>query len=353
VSRAPLRMAVGATGDRAVDVRWAARRLALEVAAAAMMVELEAVGVPTILLKGPVTARRLYPGELRPCVDVDLLVPPGGIPTARGWLRRNGFHAAGADPLVFRRPGDGATVDLHRALPETTATPELTWRVLARHAVAFDLHGRPVRALDEAAHACHLAIHAVQTGNRKPKPRADLDRAVARIPLLTWARALTVARRLGAEPALLAALRCYAADGDRVADALGLPPRAPFVARLCAADPSAASEMLRHLRRLPWRRRLHHLRRWLAPRPAEVAERLTQPNTPSWLAGQAPRGGRHLALRTYQLAALARALLTAGRASRFTPAAPRRRAGRSRTRSAAARGRQGRPTAGSRPRRPR
>src|SRR6266508_4244882 len=183
-----LRTTAGAGGDHAVDLRWAARRLALEVAAAGMLAELDALGVETILLKGPVTARRLYPGEFRSFVDVDLLVAPHGLPPLRDWLRRNGFRALVAGSSTFRRPGDGVTVDLHLTLPETSATPERTWRVLARHSVAFELHGRSVRALDDAAHACHLAIHAVQTGNRNPRPRADLDRAVARLPLPTWVR---------------------------------------------------------------------------------------------------------------------------------------------------------------------
>ncbi len=306
-----MRTTAGAGGDHAVDLRWAARRLALEVAAAGMLAELDALGVETILLKGPVTARRLYPGEFRSFVDVDLLVAPHGLPPLRDWLRRNGFRALVAGSSTFRRPGDGVTVDLHLTLPETSATPERTWRVLARHSVAFELHGRSVRALDDAAHACHLAIHAVQTGNRNPRPRADLDRAVARLPLPTWVRALAVARRLGGEPALVAGLRCHAAGGDRVADALGLPP-ATFLARLCAADTSGAAEILRRFGAMSWRRRLDHLRRWTAPTPATVASRRAQPNTPTWLPEALPWWLCHLALRAYQVAALARAVAAAG-----------------------------------------
>jgi Uncharacterised nucleotidyltransferase len=275
-----------------------------------MVTELEALGAATVLLKGPVTARRLYPGELRPFVDLDLLAAPQGHAVVLDWLRRNGFHAVPAGSATFRRPGDGVTVDLHLTLPETSVSPERTWEVLAGHCVAFELHGRSLRALDDAAHACHLAIHAVQSGNRNPRPRADLDRAVARVPLATWAGALAVARRLGAEAALLAALRCHAADGNRVADALGLRP-APLAARLCAADASAASEVLRRFRSKPWRDRLHHLRLWTVPTPATVAGRCAQPNTPGWLSERLPWWLRHLALRAWQLTALARALAAA------------------------------------------
>ncbi|HEX6675411.1 MAG TPA: nucleotidyltransferase family protein [Actinomycetes bacterium] len=308
--RPPLRATVAGSGDRDLDRRWAARRLALEAAAAEMLTEMEALGAATILLKGPVTARRLYPGEFRPFVDLDLLAAPHGLALVLGWLDRNGFHAVPAGSATFRRPGDGVTVDLHLTLPETSATPERTWEVLAGHQVAFELHGRLVRALDEAAHACHLAIHAVQDGNRKPRPRADLDRAVARMPLATWAGALAVARRLGAEPALIGALRCYAANGDRVADELGLPP-APFTARLCAADAGAASEVLRRFHAMRWRDRLHHLRLWAVPTPASVAGRCVRPNTPGWLSDRLPWWLRHLALRAWQLVAVGRALAAA------------------------------------------
>jgi hypothetical protein len=314
------RTTAAASGDRDLDRRWAARRLALEAAAVAMLSELEALGAATILLKGPVTARRLYPGEFRAFVDLDLLAAPHSHAAVLGWLARNGFHAVPAGSATFRRPGDGVTVDLHLTLPETSATPQRTWEVLAGHQVAFELHGRAVPALDEAAHACHLAIHAVQDGNRNPRPRADLDRAVARMPPATWAGALAVARRLGAEPALVAALRCHAAGGDRVADALGLPP-APFAARLCAADAGAASEVLRRFRAMRWRDRLHHLRLWTVPTPASVARRCAQPNTPGWLGERLPWWLRHLALRAWQLAAVARALAVARSAS------PRKRVG--------------------------
>jgi hypothetical protein len=324
MSRPPPRTAVGAAGDRDLDRGRTARRLSLEATAAAVIAGLGEAGITAILLKGPVTARRQYPGEHRPFVDVDLLVPPDCTHAARRWLRGHGFHAAAADALVLRRPGDGAAVDLHVTLGGTTATPERTWRVLARHAVGFDLHGRSVLALDEAAHACHLALHAVQSGNRKPKPRADLDRAVAGVPLPTWARALAIARQLGAEPTLVAALRCYAADGDRLADALGLPARAAFAARVHAADLSAAAEVLGHVGSLPWRQRLRHLRRWIAPRPGEIARRLAQPDTPAWVRDRVPPGARHLALRGYQVAAIARALLAAWREGAPTrrPASP-------------------------------
>jgi hypothetical protein len=308
-----LRMAVGASGDRALDLRWMARRLSLEATAADVVTGLGAAGITAIVLKGPVTARRQYPGELRPCVDVDLLVPPDATVAACRWLHRHGFHADAADALVLRRPRDGATVDLHRTLGGATAIPERTWQVLAGHAVAFDLHGRSVLALDEAAHACHLALHAANSGNRKPKPRADLDRAVASVPLPTWAQALTIARQLGAEPTLVAALRCYAADGDRVADALGLPSRAAFAARVRAADASAATGILGYVGSLPWRQRLCHVRTWVAPRPSEIARRLAQPDTPPWVRDRVPPGARHLALRGWQVASIARALLAAWR----------------------------------------
>jgi hypothetical protein len=48
-------------------------------------------GVVTLVLKGPVLARWLYPGEVRPYVDSDLMVAPENRARAVGVLERLGF----------------------------------------------------------------------------------------------------------------------------------------------------------------------------------------------------------------------------------------------------------------------
>jgi hypothetical protein len=234
-----LRLAAGASGDRAVDRAWAAHRIALDLAAVELTGALRAAGVDAILLKGPVTAARQWPARFRPTLDLDLMVAPARFETALACLAGRGFTpiAANERATALHRDRDAVTVDLHRTLPGATVAPERAWAELARRRVPFPLAGAEVAALDEAAHACHLAMHAAQTGGTKPKPAADLDWAVARVPRATWAEARAVAGRLGALEAMAAGLRCYAADGPALADALGLP-GAAFADQARAQDPT-------------------------------------------------------------------------------------------------------------------
>ena len=179
-----LRLAAGTSGERAVDRAWAAHRIALELAAVELTGALRAAGVDAILLKGPVTAARQWPDRFRPTLDLDLMVAPARFETALACLAGRGFTpiAANERANALRRDRDAVTVDLHRTLSGATVAPERAWAELARRRVPFPLAGAEVAALDEAAHACHLAMHAAQTGGTKPKPAADLDRAVARVP---------------------------------------------------------------------------------------------------------------------------------------------------------------------------
>ena len=48
-------------------------------------------GIETLVLKGPVLSRWLYPGEVRRYVDSDLMVAPGNRARAVGVLERLGF----------------------------------------------------------------------------------------------------------------------------------------------------------------------------------------------------------------------------------------------------------------------
>ncbi len=48
-------------------------------------------GIGTVVLKGPVLARWLYPGEVRPYVDADLMVAPDDRARTVSVLKRLGF----------------------------------------------------------------------------------------------------------------------------------------------------------------------------------------------------------------------------------------------------------------------
>jgi Uncharacterised nucleotidyltransferase len=83
----------------------------------------EAAGVKPVALKGPVLAERLY-GDvlLRPCMDLDLLVAPGTLDTARRALEDAGYAGdtalqasyllQHAHHLHFSRPG-APSIELH------------------------------------------------------------------------------------------------------------------------------------------------------------------------------------------------------------------------------------------------
>ncbi len=83
------------------------------------------------------------------------------------------------------------------------------------------------------ARTLHVALHAVQHGGEaQPKPMADLERALARVPEETWREAWELARRLDAADAFAAGLRLTPA-GRRLSAAIG------------AADPGSGGARLR------------------------------------------------------------------------------------------------------------
>ena len=263
-----------------------------------------------VLLKGPVTAARLYPGQARPMADIDILIEPAGRAEAELLLAGLGYRcrATLATAADWRRD-DGARIDLHHALsPRSSRAPEAAWPVLAGHLTTLELHGRRVPVLDEAAHALHMAIHAADSGPHRPKPIEDLNRAVARFDLATWRKALDLAGELEALPALVAGLRVYAADGDGLADALGLPARVSATERLGAAAGAGPGSVLARLSYRPGRQRLAEVRRWLLPTGAEARSRLAMRNVPAWLPVSGPATARLVVLRLWQLGRLARSL---------------------------------------------
>lgn len=327
-----LRMATGLSGDPARDRRWGARRLALEVAAIEAVRAFGAVGISSILLKGPVTAARLYPDTFRPYLDIDLLVPPDEHERAGTVLLGLGYVSAGAGVIAsgFVRPLDGAQIDLHRTLFPVRATPQVVWRVLWAHRVPFALHRATVSALDDPALALHIALHFTQTGPAKPKPRQDLDRALSRFPTAIWEAAWRIGVELDAADAFAAALRCGPPAGNRLADRLGVPARVPLAFRALARHRSvglrSAALLSRGTTAEPVRgTTAEAVRRWLFPTAAQRSERLRRPDAQHVLPNAWP-GLRLVVLRSRQLAAMVRAV--AVEAALSAPAAARRAAHR-------------------------
>lgn len=195
------------------DLGAIARTLAVDALAADAITALQRAGVEPVLLKGPVTAQRLYPGESRPYGDADLLVAPRRYARAEAALLAAGFARRPRDwelggrlehDAVWRRDDSGPAVDLHRTLPGVVGvSPQRTWRVLAPHRRRWTLPGSEVEVdvLDGAAFALLCGLHAAHhLGDEAAahKPLADLARAVAGIDLSTWREAAALSRRLRA-----------------------------------------------------------------------------------------------------------------------------------------------------------
>ena len=294
-----LRLATGPSGDADTDRRWIARRLALDVAGAEAATALATAGVPTILLKGPVTAARLYPGEFRPYLDIDLIVADTSFAAAARVLTGLGYRLGQRSPDAdcYLRSADGCGIDLHRTLPGIGVGPATVWRILATHQSAFTLGDAPLSILDDAAFALHLALHATHSGALKPKAGRDLERAVRRLPLAAWSGAALVAIELDAVDALTAALRCGSPEARGLADQIGLPRRFPWTYQVSIRWPARG---FRTIAALPAGGVTSALRRWLVPTVTERTERLALLDARDLLPGAHP-ALRHTALRLEQV----------------------------------------------------
>ncbi|MDQ6616492.1 MAG: nucleotidyltransferase family protein [Actinomycetota bacterium] len=208
-----------------------ARSLFMEMAAGEAFEWLERADVASIVLKGPAVATWLYqPNEVRPSVDVDLLVAPEDFDRAEHALEQLGYRhrlrggaaceiASNARELL----GDnGICIDLHHHLIGL-ADPVRSWDLLSRRTTSLRLaSGAEVAVLDLSARTMHLALHAAQDGPQDLKALADLERGLAQVPIDTWRAAATLADQLGATAAFAAGLR-LCPPGRAVAAELGLP----------------------------------------------------------------------------------------------------------------------------------
>jgi hypothetical protein len=189
------------------------RNRALEAELLAVLAGLRDAGVDCLPVKGIVLARTLYGSlALRACADLDVLVRPADLGTARAALRALGFgHAAAPpfealhhpfhDPQYFRpAPGGHVCLELHHAL----------WS--ARHFGAADgLWDRrvPVRLgdvevgmLSTEDTLLHLAVHRARSPLRL-RHLCDVAELVRRDwATLDWDRAIAGARAIGARTTL-------------------------------------------------------------------------------------------------------------------------------------------------------
>jgi hypothetical protein len=181
-------------------------------------------GIETLVLKGPVLAKWLYPRAVRPYVDCDLMVAPGSRPPAVSVLERLGFmeHRPWMPtPLsldhggtAFNRPGEGM-VDLHCQLPGLNGDPDVIWSRVAASAERQVIAGVELRVPDRDTVLLHVVLHAAHHANLVDgKPLEDLRRALACVEESEWWRALELARAYRGVPAFAAGLRLLPEGGD-------------------------------------------------------------------------------------------------------------------------------------------
>ena len=215
----------GTAQDRAL-ARLVARRHEAETAA--VVADLSRRGVTAVVLKGVGVAHHLYPDEVRPSSDVDLLVAPREQRRARRALVGLGYARFGRQGHATSWTAPGRVpVDLHRTLPFCQAGPGRVWRTLAAHRTTVRVADGPTEAgsevvvLDAPATAVHLTIHLTQGATERPLE--DLRRAVAVLSDDEWRAARRIAAALGTEASMAWALG-QVPGGDEVRASLGLVP---------------------------------------------------------------------------------------------------------------------------------
>jgi hypothetical protein len=248
-----------------------ARQLVLEDLARRTVPALAAIGVPSVLLKGPVTARLLYDRpDQHPYGDIDLLVPPRDFARARAALLDEGFRDLGDEvEQAYRSDNEahlvrgGRCVDLHsRLVGVPLRRAQEAFEVLTEDLDELVLHGTPVPIFSLPARALHLALHAAQS-KADGKALRDLARGVDRLPEDAWPAAARLAERVGAEAAFQTGLRRLP-EGDALARRLALDERVSAEVWLRLHDGREEALALERLRALPsWQERRRQLRSWL------------------------------------------------------------------------------------------
>ena len=176
---------------------------------------LQRAGIHAILLKGPVTSRRLYPEDpaRRPYTDVDLLVAPWAFESAELLLRNHqyGWGLRGVRDGEFpwyesawTAPGrPDLHLDLHRGFAGVR-DPERFFTELWRSRTTLSVAGVDVPVPSLGGTALILLLHAVSPG-RSSKPAADLRRAAEVLDSDAWVQARALARMVDAREAVAAA----------------------------------------------------------------------------------------------------------------------------------------------------
>jgi hypothetical protein len=192
--------------------------LTIDAMSGKIVASLREAGVPNLLLKGPVIARRLYRhGEIRPYADCDLLVRRSDLAMAEATVAGLGMLRVNAGersiPMWERHHNSWRLderhfdLELHWTLMHIGTDPETLWEVCNRDSGAMRVGGVEVSIPADPQLALILALHAAQHGLEWDRPQEDLRRAIEVLPPEVWRAAAQRAVELDATPAFAAGLR--------------------------------------------------------------------------------------------------------------------------------------------------
>jgi hypothetical protein len=205
----------------------ALRNLAIDRLAARIVAVFADSGIESVVLKGPVLAAWLYPGEIRPYGDADLLVPPERWGDAVAALEAQGFSDRLAPMAHPRMESFNSTaflrgeenLDLHCAIHGLETDPKAIWSSFSAGSASQEIDGATLRIPNRPALLLHVALHAAH--HTEAKPLEDLRRALVVADEELWKAAWALARELGGAPVFAAGLRRLP-EGATLASRLGI-----------------------------------------------------------------------------------------------------------------------------------
>ena len=208
----------------------AVRNLAIDRLAAEVSAAFTAEGIETLVLKGPVLAKWLYPDVVRPYGDADLMVAPQNWDSAVAILTGLGFSdhlgpmahprmESFASTAFLRGDNKEDNLDLHCTLHGLDGDPERIWQAFSDGAMTQTIGGAELRVPGRDAQLLHVGLHAAH--HVEMKQAMDLRRAIEVADDDLWRQALDLARLLGGTQAFASGLRLLP-DGAQLAERLGI-----------------------------------------------------------------------------------------------------------------------------------
>lgn len=309
-----------AVGGSATASQVAARSRRIDLVSAECVRALGAAGIPSLLLKGPTTARWLYrDGVPRPYCDSDLLVPAerhadaeevlAGLGFARRPTGRPPHEGASHAVALYRRCAAGwDNVDLHHRLGLVADPAARVWELLSRDAVPTEVAGQPMRMPGEGGRCLVVALQAAAGGQHATKALEDLRRARRIADSAAWAQALAMAAELGVDQALRVGCLLAGAPlpGTGAADQWAT---LPLELRLFAIGARPGARSIARVGQRRGRARLRYVARRLVPPREFMAQAYRARHPPALLWAYLRRLGRF----GIRLPRAARDLVTANR----------------------------------------